>query len=71
MRPSSSGRDGGVVPMRTEGGGVPLACGGDPTVRDRVIGGVDRQLTLALVHIQAYDLHGGRPPGVRHVAARR
>ena len=70
MRPSSSGRAGGVVPTRTEGGGVPLAAGGDPTVRDRAIGGVDRQLTLALVHIQAYDLDGGRPPGMRPVARR-
>jgi hypothetical protein len=37
--------------------------GGDAAVRDRAVVGFDGPLTLALVQVQADDLHGGWPPG--------
>jgi len=45
--------------------GEPLPTRDDAAVRDRAVVRLDRQLTLALVHIQADALHGGWPPGVR------
>jgi|GEM_PF-2361959 len=54
----------------TEHGGEPLSARDDPTVSDRAVGRFDRQLTLAFVQIQAYDLHDGGPPGMRPVGRR-
>jgi hypothetical protein len=59
-------KDPGWRPL-TEHGGEPLPTGRDATVRYRAVVGFDRQLTLALVQIQADDLPGDWPPVVRPV----
>ena len=47
---------------RAEHGGEPLPARHNATVGDGAVLRFDRQLTLALVQIQAYDLHDGWPP---------
>jgi hypothetical protein len=51
-------------------GREPLPARDNASLRDRSILRFDRQLTLALVQIQAYNVHGGRPPGMRPVVRR-
>jgi len=51
----------------SEYGREPLPSGGDATVGDGSVVGLDGPLTLALGQIQVDDFHGDGPPGVRPV----
>ena len=43
--------------------GEALTARDDPALRDGPVRVAEAELTLALVQIQSYDIHGGWPPG--------